>query len=81
MSKGAVTAGPYSEAAVTTVKSKDLRGGALGLLSGAQASRGHRPARYTCTRRTPDDLAYRRERQQDAENTTETRLAHPPARF
>ena len=34
MSKGGVTAGPDSEAAVTTVKSKGLRGGALGLLSG-----------------------------------------------
>ncbi len=33
MSKGEVTTGPDREAAVTTVKSKGLRGGALGLLS------------------------------------------------
>ena len=34
MSKGEVTTGPDSEAAATTVKSKGLRGGTLGLLSG-----------------------------------------------
>ena len=34
MSKGGVTHGPDGEAAVTTVRSKGLRGGALGLLSG-----------------------------------------------
>ena len=33
MSKGEITTGPDSEAAATTVKSKGLRGGALGLLS------------------------------------------------
>lgn len=34
MSKGEVTHGPDGEAAVTTVRSKGLKGGALGLLSG-----------------------------------------------
>ena len=33
MSKGEVTTGPDSEAAATPIKSKGLRGGALGLLS------------------------------------------------
>lgn len=34
MSKGEITTGPDGEAAATTVESKGLRGGALGLLSG-----------------------------------------------